>query len=113
MTPKIRLAGAFLSGALLAAALTSVVLLRWHRQQSQILWTTALNQHLRMTSEVHKGDLRSVQDDLDRRLPGLIRSVSSFGRNEQTLPVLRASRKLLLNHGGEIPADLQTVLQGL
>ena len=113
MTHRIRLAIAFLSGALLATTVTSVVLLRWHQQQSQLLWITALQQQLRTISLVHKGDLRATRDDLDRRLPGLIRSVSSFGRNEQTLPVLRSSRELLLDTGGEIPADLQAVLQGL
>lgn len=113
MKPSPRLASAFLSGALLATAFTSVLLLRWHRQQSQLLWTTFVQQQLRTISQVHKGDLPAMRADLDRRLPGLIRSVSSFGRNEQTLPVLRSSRQFFLDTGGEIPTELQPVLHGL
>lgn len=113
MKTKLLVASAFLLGAVLSAVVTSQVLHRWHQQQSQLLWTNALQQHLQLVSHVNRGDSHALRLDLDRRLPGLVLSVGSFGRNARTLPVLKSTHDLLLEAGREIPAELQPVLRGL
>ncbi len=113
MRSKSLATSAFLTGAILAALVTSWTLLRWHRAQSQLLWTTALQQHLRLAAHVHKGDVQALRANLDQRLPSLVLSVASFGRNEQTLPVLRSTRDQLLDTRREVPTEIQSALQGL
>ncbi len=113
MRTRLLIAAAFVSGAVLSASVTAFVMVRWHQRQSQMLWTSALQQHLRVANQVNRGEVQALRSDLDRRLPGLVLSVASFGRNEQTLPVLRSTHELLLETGREIPPDLQPALRGL
>lgn len=113
MRIKLLITAAFFSGAIISASATSFLLLRWHQQQSQMLWTNALQQHLRVVSHLNRGEVQALQRDLDRRLPGLVRSVASFGRNEETLPLLRSTHELLRDAGREIPSDLQPAFRGL
>lgn len=110
---KILVASAFLSGAILSTLITSFLLIRWHQGQAQMVWTNALQQHLRFAADVHHGDVQALRTNLDLRLPGLVLSVASFGRNDQTVPLLRSTRELLLSTGREVPPELQSVLTGL
>lgn len=110
---KILVASAFLSGAILSALITSTLLLRWHQAQAQMVWTNALQQHLRFATDVHHGDVHALRINLDLRLPGLVLSVASFGRNDQTVPLLRSTRELFISTGREVPPELQSVLTGL
>lgn len=113
MKLNLPVAAAFFCGAILSAAVTAFALLRWHQQQSQLLWTNSLQQHLRFATHAHRGDVQALRADLDRRLPGLVLSVASFGRNEQTVPLLRSTQELLLDSGREIPPILQPAFRGL
>lgn len=113
MRTKLLITVAFVAGAVISASATAFIMVRWHQRQSQMLWTSALQQHLRIASHVNRGDVQALRSDWDRRLPGLVLSVASFGRNEQTLPLLRSTYELLLDAGREIPADLRPALGGL
>ena len=103
----------FLSGALLSAVVTAVGVLHWHQQQLELMWTTALRQSVQELRQLDRGDASAVRADLLRRLPGLVGSVSSFGLNEQTRPVLRSTRELMEETPQGIPADLRSAFQGL
>lgn len=104
---------AFAMGAGVATVLTAFPLLRWHQNQDRLLWLTSLDQHLRIARQLHRGNVETVQRDLDQRLPGLARSVQSFGRSETTLPALRSLVEYFKETGKPIPADLSAVLSPL
>lgn len=86
---------AFCAGVALASLATSLLFLRWHRQQERLLWTSFLDQHLRTIRNLQNGDVSKVQADLDARLPGLVQSVSSFGPDPSTQPVLNSASEYL------------------
>ena len=113
MNAKLLAAAAFVIGAVLSALVTALLVFQWHQAQSQLLWTSALQKHLRFATQVHQGDLDALRASLDRKLPGLVLAVASFGQNEQTLPLLRSTREMLLNTRREIPNELQSTLRGL
>jgi hypothetical protein len=110
MKHRIQITLAFSAGAVLAMLCTSFLLLRWHSQQSQLLWTRSVDDQLRTISQLQRGQPADALRQLEQRLPGLVMSVHSFGRNTQTDSALRAVKEFYEETGKTIPPEIAPIL---
>ena len=103
---------AFVLGIAISAAVTSLILMRFHNRQNRLWWISSLDQHLRIARDLHHGDTDKVRRDLDKRLPGLVHSVNTFGQDEFTTPILRSATEYFRETGKPVPegiGEIQTV----
>lgn len=101
---------AFSAGAFMATLCTSLLLLRWHSQQSQLFWTKSVDDQLRTISQLQRGQPAEALRQLEQRLPGLVISVHSFGRNAQTDSALRSAKEFYQETGKPIPPEIAPLL---
>ncbi|MBX3733515.1 MAG: hypothetical protein KF791_13075 [Verrucomicrobiae bacterium] len=101
---------AFGAGAVLATLCTAFPLLRWHNQQSQLFWTKSVDDQLRTMSQLQRGQPAEALRRLEQRLPGMVISVHSFGRNAQTDPMLRSAKEFYRETGKPIPPEIASIL---
>ena len=101
---------AFVLGIAISAAVTSLILLRFHNRQNRLQWISSLDQHLRIARDLHHGDTDKVRHDLDKRLPGLVHSVNTFGQDEFTTPVLRSASEYFRETGKPVPGEISSIL---
>ncbi len=113
MKHPIQITLAFSVGAVLATLCTSLLLLRWHKEQSQLLWTQSVEDQLRTISQLQRDQPGEALRKLERRLPGLVMSVHSFGRNAQTVSALRSVREFYQETGKPIPPEIAPILSAL
>lgn len=113
MKHPIQITLAFSAGAVLAMLCTSFLLLRWHSQQSQLLWTKSVDDQLRTISQLQRGQPAEALRQLEQHLPGLVVSVHSFGRNAQTDAALRSAKEFYQETGKPIPSEIAPILSPL
>ncbi len=113
MKPRTQLSLAFFAGAVVATMVTATVTLHWKQQQDQMMWTAMLNRELVLAARLDPATPATTDADVLERLPRMVRSVDSFGRNSQTVPVLRAARSFYLRTGRTIPSEIQPILSSL
>lgn len=100
---------AFVLGIAISAAVTSLILMRFHNRQNRLQWISSLDQHLRIARDLHHGDTDKVRRDLDKRLPGLVHSVNTFGQDEFTTPILRNASEYLRETGKPVPEEIGAI----
>jgi hypothetical protein len=110
MKRRIEISLAFSGGAALATLCTSFVLLRWHKEQSQLLWTQSVDSQLRTISQLQRDQPGEALRHLERRLPGLVMSVHSFGRNAKTDSALRSVKEFYDETGRPIQPEIAPIL---
>jgi len=93
--------------------MTTWVCLRWQQQQDQLVGLMRLDRQISRRTPLDRGDREAALAEVKRRLPGAVVSVNSFGRNEQTVPILHRVRALSRETGDTVPAEVQAVLSAL
>ena len=110
MNQRTQIGLTFSAGALIATLSTGFLLLRWHKQQSQLLWTKSVDDQLRTISLLQRGQPAEALRQLEQRMPGLVMSVHSFGRNAQTDPALRSAKEFYRETEKPIPPEIAPIL---
>lgn len=103
----------FACGAGLAAICLTVVLLRYTRDQSRLVWLELLKREVRSAQHLHAGRSDELAAVTARGLPGVAQSVASFGLDDATRPALRSVRAFYQDAGIPVPAELRPVFASL
>lgn len=104
------LAIAFASGAAFASVVVAIGLIHWNRQQSQLLWTSYLNNYAKDALRLSRGQQDEVLRAIEGRLPGVVHSVHSFGETPATRDALRRAKQFYDESGRNVPQEISGIL---
>jgi hypothetical protein len=110
MRSKIPFALSFAAGAAIASLVVFLAMMRWSQQQSQICWLGFARDHTRYALKLSRGEHEQVLLGLEKEFPGLVRSVHSFGDNEQVRSVLRGVKEFYEETGKPVPPEIAGIL---
>ena len=84
MRSKILIVLSFAAGAAIASLVVFLAMMRWSQRQYQMLWAGSVLDHTRYALKLSPGRTPIGASRLEQRLPSLVKSVHSFGVNDQT-----------------------------
>ncbi len=110
MKTKLSLAISFACGAAFAAIAVVIALVRWNGQQSQLFWSSCLHNYANDALRLSRGEQEEVLRDMERRLPGVVLSVHSFGENDATRGALHRAKEFYTESGKPVPQEIAGIL---
>jgi hypothetical protein len=110
MNTKFSLSIAFAAGAAFASIVVAIGLVHWNRQQSQLLWTSYLNNYAKDALRLSRGQQDEVLRAMEGRLPGVVLSVHSFGETLSTRDALKRAKQFYEESGKTVPPEISGIL---
>ncbi|MCC6232047.1 MAG: hypothetical protein IT580_05355 [Verrucomicrobiales bacterium] len=110
MKTKLALALAFVCGALFATMLVALALVHWNGQQSQAFWSSYLHNYANDALRLSRGQQEEVLRNMESKLPGVVRSVHSFGENETTRGALHRAKEFYAESGKPVPQEIAGII---
>lgn len=110
MRSKILIVLSFTAGAAIASIVVFLAMMRYSQRQSEVCWVGFALDHTRYALKLSRGEHEQTLLGLEKGFPGLVRSVHSFGDNDQVRSVLRAVKDFYEETGKPMPPEIAGIL---
>lgn len=110
MKTKIPLVLSFAAGVALAAIVSFAAFVRWNAHQSEMLWCSFAQDYAINALRLSRGEPEFVLQGMEKKIPGIVMSVHSFGDDEMTRVALKKAKQFYKETGKPMSREIAGVL---